>query len=390
MESAHRQEAAGSRRECRERINDLLDQPESSFAAQVMHYSMIFLIMASTAVAIVETMPEFQMNPIFFPAEMCITVLFTIEFVLRLYACDSLRAFISNCFNIIDFLAIFPGYIGLLVLLVRANEQSGRHTDVEHVHRAASSMRTLRMVRVVRLLRVFRVMRLAKVARYSQLLSIIFAVCVKVSQSGLVVVLMLIGSAMILSASIVYIVESEICEDTGAPCSETSGFVSIPASFWWAIATLTTVGYGDMVPQTSGGKVVGGVTAIMGIIVVSIGIALVSINFHECFIEEKVRAEAKKRSGPAWPESRPKNEQEINEALISFDRSSALLLKKLRGITLRQEEGMQLTTMLDVLSSHTTNLSADVRVLVDRLLEIYDGCTEGADTGRDLPPSLSE
>merc|ERR1712217_26922 len=135
-------------------------------------------------------------------------------------------------------------------------------------------------------------------------------------------------------------------------------------------------GYGDMVPQTSAGKVIGGLTAVGGAIVVSIGIALVSINFHECFIEEKVRAEAKKRVGPAWPESRRKEEQEMDQALAEFDQSSALLLKKLRGITLRQQEGLQLTAMLDVLASHTNSLSADVRVLVNSLFEIHDGSTE--------------
>lgn len=349
--------------QCKKQINRLFDQPESSSAAQVMHYSMICLICAGTAVAIVDTMPEYESNSMLVHIEMCITLLFTIELALRLYACDSVRVFMSNGFNIIDVLAIFPGYLALLVVAVKESDQS------ENVHKAANSMRTLRLLRIFRLLRVFRVSRLAKVARYSESLGIVFAACVKVSQSGLVVVLMLLCSAMILSASLIYIVESELCDDAGAQCS---GFVSIPRSFWWAIATLTTVGYGDMVPQTSAGKVIGSFTAIAGVIILAIGIALVSINFNECFIEEQARAEAKKRTGPAWPESGPQDKQEIDEALSIFNQSSDALLSKLQEITSRQEDGAQLSAMLDILTSHNRVLSSDVLVLVDHLFAWHD------------------
>jgi len=237
-----------------------------------VHYFLIAAILTSTFGVIIETMPEYSSNPGFFPLEMCINALFTVEFALRLYACDSLKQFATNSFNIIDFLAIFPGYVDVLILLA---EDSGQgNSEMQHVHRAAGSMRTLRMIRMVRLVRVFRVMRVAKVARHSKLLSILFAVFRKVSSSGLVVVLMLMTFVTVLSASFIYLFESELCEETGAHCFGPSAFVSIPASFWWAIATLTTVGYGDMVPHTVAGKLIGALTAVAGVIIIAIGIFL--------------------------------------------------------------------------------------------------------------------
>mmetsp|Transcript_97489 Transcript_97489/g.218172 ORF Transcript_97489/g.218172 Transcript_97489/m.218172 type:complete len:406 (+) Transcript_97489:143-1360(+) len=356
-------------RKWRADLNDLLNRPESSTPAQVLHYFIITVIIASTAGVIVETMPEFRMNPIFFPLEMCITALFTLEFSLRLYSCEHLHDFVSNCYNLIDLLAIFPGYLELVILLVLASErgegQGSQPTEeMEHVHKAASSMRTLRMIRMVRLVRVFRVIRIAKVARHSQLLSILVKVFVKVAQSGLVVVLMIMAFATVLSASLIFIFESELCEDSGVHCVGPSAFVSIPASFWWAIATLTTVGYGDMVPHTAAGKIIGGLTAVAGMIIVAIGIALVSLNFRECFIEEKARADAKRQGGGQGPEE----EKEMDELVRNFEQCASELLAKLRAVAVRQEESEQLTAMLDVLMNHSEVLSSDVKVLIEQVL----------------------
>jgi len=214
---------------------------------------------------------------------------------------------------------------------------------------------------------------MTKLARHSQLLNIILTVFVKVSKSGLVVVLMLMGFAMVLSASLIFLTESQLCEEYGIHCAGPSAFVSIPASFWWAIATLTTVGYGDMVPHTAAGKVIGGLTAVTGVIVVAIGIALVSINFRECYTEEKARADyARRHRGPKWPESRARDYQEVELLLRHFERCSGSLLEKLRAMSLRQDEYAQFSAMLDVLASHSQVLSQDVRVFMQQVLTVKD------------------
>lgn len=351
----------------RRQINDLLDNPESGNAARGVHYFMIFLILGSTASTIIETMPEMRDNPMFFPLEMVITALFTVEFTLRLYACESIRNFVLNGFNIIDFLAIFPGYVELALPLIiqdsTIESEGDSSATAAHVHKAAGSMRTLRMIRIIRLVRVIRVMRLAKVARHSQALSIILAVLAKVSQSGLVVILMLMSFMMVLSASLIYLFESERCEEAGISCTGPAAFTSIPAAFWWSISTLTTVGYGDMVPHTIGGKFIASITAVIGVIIVAVGIALISINFRESYLEERARVKFRRQGAS---EDR-KDRQEIEELMKAFDKSSNSLLKKLVAATRRHDED-QMMPMLTILQEHVLTLNKDINVFVKDIL----------------------
>lgn len=364
-------------------INDLLENPESSLAALFIQYFIVFVILASTGCVVLETVPELSTNPMFFPIEMCITALFTIEFALRFYVCDSLSAFTSSCFNVIDFLAIFPGYVDMIILLFAASQTP--------MTSAADNMRTLRMVRIARLVRVFRVLRLVKVARHSQMMSLTGAVLLKVSQSGFVVTLMIMCFAMVLSASLVYLSESELCEETGLHCTGPSAFQSIPISFWWAIATLTTVGYGDMVPHSTAGKVVGGMTAIAGVLIVAIGVALVSINFRECFDEEKVRAARRRTLAVGTSrKSRQQDMRDIDDLLRNFDSSSQALLSKLRSISARQDDdsAQQLNLMLDMLASHRSVLTSDIQVFVKGAL-MANGRADVADDQHSSPRSAS-
>ncbi|CAL1136465.1 unnamed protein product [Cladocopium goreaui] len=107
---------------CKERVRNLMENPSSGMAAQVFHYFIMVVILVSTLCVIIETVPEVSGNPIFLPAEMCFTALFTAEFALRLYACDSVAEFATNTFNIIDFLAVFPGYLSLLGVMLRQDQ----------------------------------------------------------------------------------------------------------------------------------------------------------------------------------------------------------------------------------------------------------------------------
>lgn len=340
------------------RLRDLLDKPESSGAARAVHYFVILAILASTAGVILETLPELRSHPVFLPLEVFTTLLFTAEFALRLYVCRSLRAFVMNTFNFIDFLAIFPGYIALGTALISYNGAA---------HQAAKSLRTLRMVRMVRLLRVLRVMRVAKAARHSQSLGLIFAVVGRASHAALAVMLMLLGFAAVLSASIVYIIEDDACDD-GVPlmahaCDSPTPFQSVPASLWWAISTLTTVGYGDMVPRTVCGRVVGGLTAVSGIMIVAIGIALVSKDFREGYEEEKARYDVRRQT-LTRQSSTLQDRQVLLDLHEAFNQSSDALLTKLR----KTAPDLDCCVMLDMLARHVNDFSANVVRYSDAVL----------------------
>merc|ERR1719329_818945 len=191
----------------------------------------------------------------------------------------------------------------------------------------------------------------------------------RVSQSGMVVILMLMGFAMVLSASLIYLFESEHCEDTGVDCTGPSAFESIPSAFWWSIATLTTVGYGDMVPHTVAGKVIGGLTSVLGVIIVAIGIALVTINFRECYTEERARADNQRRGltakrGDSEARQQKREQDEIDRLKEEFDTCSKELLQKLKQV--RTDD--RVLPMLQALEKHTVSFSGDVQDFVKHLL----------------------
>merc|ERR1719235_2618327 len=123
------------------------------------------------------------------------------------------------------------------------------------------------------------------------------------------------GFIMVLLSSLIYLCEqSEMeqrCEmfdmsvtEFAGVCYKNGSFSSIPASFWWAIITLTTVGYGDMVPKTVQGKIVGGISAVSGVVVIAVGVAMISANFRDSYREERSKAKWHRRGLLASPEVR--------------------------------------------------------------------------------------
>ena len=163
--------------------------------------------------------------------------IFSIEYVLRVWTCvedprychpvKGRIRYILTPLALIDLLAVLPFYLSFIT------------TDL----------------RILRVLRVFRLLRMAKIARYSQTLQIFGRVLVA-TRTQLLLTLMLMGVLLLLSSSLLYAVEQQ---------AQPEAFSSIPAAMWWAIATLTTVGYGDIYPVTAWGKLFGALISIFGI-----------------------------------------------------------------------------------------------------------------------------
>lgn len=187
---------------------------------------------------------------------------FTFELLLRLYASPVRKVFCKDLLNIVDVIAIAPFYIGLMM----QNDSAGGFA----------------VFRAIRLVRVFRIFKLGRHSEGMQ----IFGTALYRSRRELMQLMVFLSIAVILYASAMFYIE----HDNDSP--EYGTFDSIPASFWWAIVTMTTLGYGDMVPQTELGKLLGSVCAVTGILVLSLPIPIFVNNFQDLLQQAERRRQS--------------------------------------------------------------------------------------------------
>ena len=171
--------------------------------------------------------------------EWIITILFTIEYILRIISIKKPFGYIFSFYGIIDLLSTIPKYLSFIIV----------------------GSQNLIALRALRLLRVFRIMKLTRYVGASNRL----IVALKASRAKVAVFLFFIVILCIILGSIMYIVEGE-----------TNGFTNIPKSIYWAIVTLTTVGFGDITPQTPLGQLIASVIMILGYAIIAIPTGIVS------------------------------------------------------------------------------------------------------------------
>lgn len=230
-------------------IWNTLEYPNSSKLAKFLAIFSVIVITLSLIIFCIETLPTFKVdttrptnssddwkpphNPyekVWFQLNTFVIVWFTGEYVIRFITSPQKFKFLIGALNIIDLLSILPYYV-----------QLGLAED-------DSSISVLRVVRVVRVFRVF------KLSRHSRGLQIL-GNTLKASLNELVMLMFFLAIGVMIFASCVYYAE-------GGPTSDQ--FPSIPHAFWWAVVTMTTVGYGDVSPVSLPGKIVGAVCAISG------------------------------------------------------------------------------------------------------------------------------
>lgn len=225
----------------RRRIYELLEVAHPDDTASRVTDLFLFILIALNVIAvIVETVEDLavQYAAVFLYFEVFSVAVFSVEYVLRLWTCVSDRRyagsirgrfrFAGSWHAVVDILAILPFYLPMILPID---------------------------LRVIRALRFFRLLRFLKLSRYSESMQI-FGRVLRSERSELLMALFVAGVLLVIGSSFLYLVENEAQPDV---------FSSIPAAMWWGVATLTTVGYGDVYPVTPIGRFLGAIVAIMGV-----------------------------------------------------------------------------------------------------------------------------
>ncbi len=222
----------------RESLNDIIFGAEKPLA-KAFDLILIFSIFCSVISVMLSSIDDMQQqySQIFFYIEWFFTLLFTIEYILRLICVRKPWLYCRSFFGIVDFLSIIPTYLSFLF----------------------PSVKYMLVVRIFRLLRVFRILKLSEYLGEAQVL----LSALSKSRHKILVFLYTVVTLVVIFGSLMYVVEGG-----------DAGFTSIPQSVYWAIVTMTTVGYGDIAPQTTFGQIIASFMMIMGygIIAVPTGI----------------------------------------------------------------------------------------------------------------------
>lgn len=238
---------------------------EAGWSGKLVEFGLIGLVLANVLAVVLETVPSIgPPNAEFFDLlEDTSLVVFTVEYLLRLWSCTCMTAFQRPVVGRLRF-AVQPMSI---VDLVAISPMLLYGLDFD--------MRALRTFRLVRL------MRLLKLARYFDGLSVLGRV-MKEKGPELLSMLFVMFLVLVLASTFMYRLENDV----------NPAFSSIPAAMWWGVATLTTIGYGDIVPITPGGKIFGAFIAVLGIGMFAIPAGLLGSAFAH---ELNERRDARKR-----------------------------------------------------------------------------------------------
>jgi voltage-gated potassium channel len=248
----------------RQRVWELLEVADADDAGSRRFDTFIIsLIVLNVVSVILESVPAIhrEYHRLFYRFEVFSVAVFTLEYLARAWACTVSPAFarpirgrikhLLRPMSIVDLLAILPFYLAFLTADLR----------------------------VLRAFRLFRLVRLFRLFRYSTALQSLGRVFV-IKREELIVTGIALSMLILISASLMYFAERE---------AQPEVFSSIPATIWWSVVTLTTVGYGDVYPITTAGKFVAGIIAILGIGMVALPAGIISAGFSELTKEQRKR-----------------------------------------------------------------------------------------------------
>jgi voltage-gated potassium channel len=223
------------------KLHDIIYEADTP-AGKLFDIILLFVILFSIFLVMLESVESInaQYGYILDISEWIITILFSIEYLARIITVKSPRKYIFSFYGIIDLLSTIPKYLSLFIL--------GAHSLV--------------VIRALRLLRVFRILKLTRFIGESAN----FGKALRQSRAKIAVFITFVIVLCIILGSVMYLIEND----------KESGFTSIPRSIYWAIVTLTTVGYGDIAPITALGQFIASLIMILGYGIIAIPTGIVT------------------------------------------------------------------------------------------------------------------
>lgn len=231
----------------RDKIHEIIFEADTPLG-KLFDEILIICILASVLVVMLDSVTWIRKDHegLLYALEWFFTIIFSIEYVLRLISVRRPVKYATSFFGIVDLLTVIPTYLDLLL----------------------PGTRFLLVIRILRVLRIFRILKLAKYVGEANLL----ISAIKASMRKITIFLFFVVTIVVVLGSMMYIVE-------GAE----NGFTSIPKSIYWAIVTLTTVGYGDVAPHTSLGQAMAVVVMILGYSIIAVPTGIVTVEMAQAF-----------------------------------------------------------------------------------------------------------
>jgi len=240
----------------RARLHEIIFEADTP-AGRLFDFALLWLILLSVATVVLESVRGVreQYGNLLYGLEWLFTLLFTVEYLLRLVSVRRPLRYATSFFGVVDLLAIIPTYFSLFV----------------------PGSQYLLVIRILRLLRVFRLLKLTEYVTEADTLRR----ALRASRRKISVFLSTVVLLVVIIGALMYVIEGE-----------EHGFTSIPISIYWAIVTLTTVGYGDLSPRTPLGQILASVVMVVGYGIIAVPTGIVSVELAQAARQQKITTQS--------------------------------------------------------------------------------------------------
>ncbi|KAL6108745.1 uncharacterized protein ACO6RY_12026 [Pungitius sinensis] len=267
-------------------FGEAVENPHSGCAGKVLAFLSIIMVVVTVSTLFMGTMSDQQQEEamgvcsqkcrnLFMVESVCVAW-FSLEFLVRFLHAESKLEFVQGPLNIIDVVAILPYYVSLVLDL--------RDESVEDIVAGGGKSSLDKLGLILRLMRALRVLYVIRLARHSLGLKTL-GLTIQRSMTDFGLLLLFVCVAVALFSPLVHLAESELAPN--AARMPQLSFSSIPASYWWSIISVTTVGYGDMVPRSIPGQLVALVSILSGILILSFPSTSIFHTFNRTYNELK-------------------------------------------------------------------------------------------------------